>query len=280
MNNSEAAQTAAWLCMDSYAYPKATYWQTTKVGWQHTLSKTIPLKKNLIGKAGAITLLITRVGEDVFITFSGTDDAEFWLYNLDLKVQAYWDSHTEKGFGFHKGFFDMASEVVGTLNSISKNSWPSEVSTFFQQCTGKIYWCGHSAGAAVAGICSILVDKNLPFWNRTEDYQIIDFGSPRYISQKSQRPDWCRTRFQEALDLVACTPLGWRGPLPGFRHYGEVTWIDNFKTMPKAPITRIPRLIWTYAIGFWSIYNIPEMFTYHSMTRYLASILKTKGGEE
>jgi hypothetical protein len=267
MFGNDIVNRAARLSAGAYDLPKAGHWQKKNM-YNGTVThyKTIPLAKNLVGDVGRLTVGISKYEEDIYISFNGTQDVEFWLYNLDTHTVA-----CPGGYVIHKGFYDLAREIVQFLEGLSSNEWPREVATIFRNYTGNIYWTGHSAGAAVAGLCSIMIPRR-GFFSKPETFGVIDFGSPRYIASESKVPEIPRVRYQDVMDLVACTPLKWRGPLSGFKHWGDVQWLDNMKAVPKQPLMRIPKMIWAYLHTTWSLSTATTILDYHSMTRYLAGV--------
>lgn len=268
------------MSQHTYSLPKRQTFQKIDC-FTSGVTKTIPLKKNLIGEPGTVAISISNTEGDTYISFSGTNDLEDWIYNINTSVKSYWDATSSKGFGFHEGFYQMASEVVEVLNSMSSDESAREICDVIRNTTGKIYWCGHSAGGALAGICSILVNKEDSLWADTDRFHIIDFGCPRYLSSKSQLPDWPRTRVQDVMDLVPCTPLTWRGPFPGYKHYQtNLVWCSEKKVIDTLPMLRVIRMILTYGLAVLKFNPFcPKIVKFHSVNRYVSSLLtaSTKG---
>jgi len=258
LTNHNIAMSAA-LCEVIYSLPEGPKWK--KVPWlgPHTLSvKSTPLHRNLIGKAGTVEVALFKEDDTCYICYSGTEDKEFWIYNTDTACLHY------KGYRFHRGFFTLANEIYKDVHRDIKD---------FIAGASKVVHCGHSSGGAVAGIMPLLLAK-------PQEHLIVDFGTPRYLSSPCPKlPSgglypYNRMRFQEIYDLVPCLPLSWRGPLPGFCHFGKV-----FYTTPKGTVTskkswwRPVVFAWKYLHSLATEGPIYEIGRHHSIHNYFSTVV-------
>jgi len=104
-------------------------------------TRGISLKRNLIGDDGTIKVGYLVEDNTLYLTYSGTQDFEFWLYNADTDVRYLY------GIGFHEGFLRLAEEVETVL---TKDNYIFNI--LQDNNITKVVHCGHSAGGAVAGI--------------------------------------------------------------------------------------------------------------------------------
>jgi len=235
---------------------KTTFW-----------SKRISLKRNLIGNDGVIKVGHTIEDQTLYLAYSGTQDIEFWLYNADTDVRYF------NGIGLHDGFLSLAEEVETVLvkdnyifNLIKDNS------------IKKVVHCGHSAGGAVAGIMAIKFFEADAYYGEglACDQVIVDFGSPRYLKDGQPIDIFpCeRLRFQEIYDIVPCTPLTWRGPLPGFEHFGLVRYIaPHFELLDHLPWYRPIMFIKKYFGSLWLGKSLSAVVNHHSVDGYTATVV-------
>jgi hypothetical protein len=230
-------------------------------------AKGISLKRNLIGDDGTIKVGYTVEDQTLYLTYSGTQDIEFWLYNADTDVR-----HLH-GIGLHEGFLRLAEEVETVL---VKDSYIFDIIN--NNNITKVVHCGHSAGGAVAGIMALKFFEADAYYGPglACDHVIIDFGSPRYL--KDDQPidifPCERLRFQEIYDIVPCTPLTWRGPLPGFEHFGSVRYTaPDFKLLTKLPWYRPLMFIKKYFGSLWLGKSVSEATSHHSIDGYASTVV-------
>ena len=245
----------------------------------HLYTRSVDLSRNLIGDVGHIKVSVTELGKDLYFGFSGTQDAEFWLYNIDGDVEDTPQKLLlERVYHVHAGFLDLAS----TVYEAALTNLPEHIKPFSHY--DSLIFTGHSAGGAVAAL--------MPFYFRAntlilpDKLKVIDFGSPRIWANSNFRKSMIdgaptekpypfeRHRFQHVLDLVPCSPLHRRGPLPGFSHTGEVHWTTtDFRVLDKAPWYRIPRMLWEYGKGVATLSAARKALKYHSSHQYSSTVL-------
>jgi pimeloyl-ACP methyl ester carboxylesterase len=240
-----------WSSIDNW--PSGTLW-----------TRAIPLKRNLIGDDGVIKVGYLIEGNTLYLTYSGTQDFEFWLYNADTDVRYLY------GIGFHEGFLRLAEEVETVL---AKDNYIFNI--LQDNNITKVIHCGHSAGGAVAGIMAFKFFETINISDACE-HVIIDFGSPRYLRDNQPIDIFpCeRLRFQEIYDIVPCTPLTWRGPLPGFEHFGSVVYTaPNFKISNTLPWYRPLMFIKKYFGSLWIGKSVSEVVNHHSIDGYSSTVV-------
>jgi predicted lipase len=239
----------------------------------HLYTRSVDLDRNLIGDVGKIKVSMTELGKDLYIGFSGTQDAEFWLYNIDGDVVTTPVSLYGTYYDVHEGFYDLADTAFQEALTHS----PDHLKKFNQY--QNIIFTGHSAGGAVAALMPILLRGKYEVNNNK--MKVIDFGSPRVWANSNVTTSMVdgqtlakeypfeRIRFQHVYDLVPCAPLHWRGPLAAFSHTGDVRWTtSHFKVLPKAPWLRIPRMLWEYSSGV-----ARNALKFHSSHQYSSTVL-------
>lgn len=234
----------------------------------HLYTRSVDLPRNLIGDVGKIKVAMTELGSDLYIGFSGTQDAEFWLYNIDTDIGLVpHASMVGANYRVHKGFRDLTQTVFHSLF----NKLPEEIDDTFQKYENIIF-TGHSAGGAVASLMPLEIIHG---WDiKHEQLKVIDFGTPRIWASKIFKYPFERIRFQHVFDLVPCSPLHWRGPFPGFSHTGPAIWTTtDYKVLDKAPWYRIPRIIWEYAKGVVTASAARKALKYHSSHQYSSTVL-------
>lgn len=215
---------------------------------------SFPLSRNIIGTTGNINVAFFVQGTTLFIAYEGTQELEFWLYNADTRLEVF------SGFSFHEGFYQLARVVRKKLKQ-----WSSVINGTVIE---KIIHCGHSAGGATAGIIPLLTNEyhHIP-------QLVIDFGAPRYRADDKEYP-FFRLRFQEIYDLVPCLPLTWRGPLPGFNHYGVRLFVDPTGTItPLRPWHCPAMFVWKYLKNLIRAEVTDKIAYHHAMDNYSKAVL-------
>lgn len=223
----------------------------------------IPLKRNLIGNRGSINVGYYIQDETLYLTYAGTQDIEFWLYNTDTDVSFF------HGIGLHEGFLKLSEEVELVL---FKDDFLEKL--IQENKINKVVHCGHSAGGAVAGILALKCYESLLGIDCS--HVIIDYGTPRYLKQDQPLNIFpCeRLRFQEVYDLIPCTPLTWRGPLPGFEHFGLVNYTTpEFKLLNNPPWYRSFVFIRKYLRSLIGGKPASVVLEHHSMSNYSLSVI-------
>ena len=203
-----------------YLIPENEGWATYNL-WNGTIltARSVPLSRNVIGMQGKITVAwyLDTKNRSLYVSLSGTRDPEFWLYNTDSDPVPCKD-----GWMIHEGFFSLTSEVFPHLMDLVKLCESGKVD--------RIYWTGHSAGGACAGIMPFLFS---PF---IDEQHIIDFGTPRYLLKGEKPYPFPRLRFQNIHDVVPCLPLRGQWFLPRYRHFGFIGAGNQCNLFPKSDI--------------------------------------------
>ena len=265
--NENNIYRAAILSNIIYGVKETENWSSEN-NWENTLwTKGISLKRNLIGDDGAIKVGYTIEDQTLYLTYSGTQDIEFWLYNADTDVRHLY------GIGLHEGFLRLAEEVETVL---VKDNYIFDI--IKNNNITKVVHCGHSAGGAVAGIMAFKFFEADAYYGQglACDHVIVDFGSPRYLKDGQPIDIFpCeRLRFQEIYDIVPCTPLTWRGPLPGFEHFGSVMYIaPNFKLLDRPPWYRPIMFIKKYFGSLWVGRPVSAVVNHHAMDGYVSTVV-------
>lgn len=234
------------------------------VWWDGTpfYHRSVPLQRNVMADIGSVSIGYTFIKGNLFISFTGTRSAEYWLYNLDTGVSDL--KIGRHNYQFHNGLYHLALEVYNHL---------SEETFSIPDAPKNVFWVGHSAAGAVAGINALLFDS-LQWLNMKASHYIIDFGTPKYITSRSDTPSIPRLRFQNIYDLVPCVPLTWRGPLVGYRHFGDVLWTTpTHDVIQTPPWYRIPLMVWRYARSVTTMTPISEIVTHHTISHYNTAVM-------
>jgi len=233
----------------------------------HLYTRSVDLSRNLIGDVGHIKVAVTELGKDLYFGFSGTQDAEFWLYNIDGDIdKTPYTVLYGINYDAHAGFLDLAK----TVYTLALQHLPEHIKDLSQY--DNLYFTGHSAGGAVAALMPFFVRQKQLLLTH-DKLKVIDFGSPRIWADSCEYP-FERHRFQHVFDLIPCAPLHWRGPLPGFSHSGEVHWTTTkYRVLNKAPWFRIPRMLWEYGKGVATLSAAQKALKYHSSHQYSSTVL-------
>ena len=232
----------------------------------HLFTRSVDLSRNLIGDVGHIKVAVTELGKDLYVGFSGTQDAEFWLYNINGEVAELTGRYLfGKTYTAHLGFMDLTEEVfLKALKTLPENfkHWDDYDNVIFT---------GHSAGGAVAALMPFFIDSNHIVLR--QKLKVIDYGSPRVWASKLKYP-YERHRFQHVLDIVPCTPLTWCGPLAGFSHTGTAHWTtEDYSVIDKPPWYRIFKMLWRYGRGIFTLTAAQKAMKYHSSHQYSSTVL-------
>jgi predicted lipase len=225
--------TAARLSETVYTMPENRQWTTVN---RRTRVCSAEMSQNLIGDNGTIQVAYEVDRDTLYISYSGTEDPENWLYNIEYKSVSYY------GYRMHEGFLQLSLEALTALLRGGELHRAINVNGI-----NSIVHCGHSAGGAVAGIMPILLSLH------EYDTEVIDFGCPKYLQEDqatfAELP-YRRTRFVNNLDVVPKLPL-----LGRYKHFGETvditdgSCLDYLKALKELRILR-------------------EVIDQHSMTRY------------
>ena len=259
---------SAMLAYAAYHVPAFPAWTAVKDSAGYPVRTiSVVLDRNLIGEAGRIKIILYIKKETAFLAYSGTDDLEFWLYSFNTRTTKF------HGMEVHSGFYDIANTIY---TDIQEEAHPDgKLSTILEKRNvTKIIQCGHSAGGAVAGLMGLMMGK------KQKNY-VVDFGTPRYVSGEPDFPNfpYDRYRFQQVYDLIPCIPLTWRGPLPGYNHFGKSFYfLKDGSYIKKLPWYRPLRMAWDYAYGLATVSSLDRLKDNHEMISYTEAIFKMISG--
>ena len=145
-----------------------------------------------------------KVTTTLYVCVRGTDSATDILYDLSIWQQPLPDAE-EDGVLVHAGFLACAQRVRQTVSD-----WlSSQISALPSKHNVVVQFCGHSLGAAVATILSILLEENLFGYGNVRLVACVSFGSPRvgnhtFMKYYNQRV--CHIRYVTTNDIIACVP--------------------------------------------------------------------------
>jgi pimeloyl-ACP methyl ester carboxylesterase len=184
-----------------------------------------------------------------------------------IEVAYYIDSVFYRGYRFHHGLLLLAMETYKGIRD------ELEAGPYFDPRSRirRVIHTGHSAGGAIAGLMPLLLDDHYRHY-------IVDFGTPRYLSTSSDRYyyPYPRMRFQEIYDIIPCIPLRWRGPLPGYRHFGDAFFTTpTHEIIPQFPFRRPFVLAWKYLHSLATEGPVHEIISHHSMSNYLTTVVQS-----
>jgi triacylglycerol lipase len=157
-------------------------------------------------KDGTEYILFT-IGNTKYVVFRGTEPNQMEDIKADLKV---WKTTSDTEGKVHSGFKN-ALDLV--WNNIS--GWLQK-----QTSAGKVIFCGHSLGGALATLAA----------SRVTNSEAYTFGSPKVGNRK-----WCRKqkfnhyRFVNNNDVVPKVPFF----LLGYKHYGNLCYINHYGNIRK-----------------------------------------------
>ncbi|MBF0214129.1 MAG: lipase family protein [Magnetococcales bacterium] len=201
-------------------------------------------------KVGNIQGFGARKGDDLWIAFCGTNDAEDWLDNLDARKEPAMSGSV------HTGFNQALDEIwTMVLDLIAQRGWR------------RLHLVGHSMGGALAA----LAGSRLPGVTAWMEMHIITFGQPRcgdrrWASDMEMLFPESYLRVSNAGDPVPHLPTCWR-----FRHSGREIYFDHHG------VSVAPSLWHRMGSAFQSLVldrRAPLATLHaHSMSRYLANVL-------
>ena len=225
----------------------------------------VVLDRNLVGPSGEMRVQTELIDFDrsdythcAVVGLSGTDDLEYWHYNVDTQEVGL----PIKGLGnyyCHHGYHTLANEVLETVTAAIGTPEDNR----------EVILTGHSAGAATALVLSLLlVEKGYA------GVSVVTFGCPRVFTTRGDTQTFPipHIRFQSPYDLVPCAPLTWRGPLPDYRHNGLCLWTTDTPVIP--PKYRVLKLLYRYARSLVSVRPFKSFLSTvkseHSMSGYFS----------
>jgi triacylglycerol lipase len=245
MNIKQQSLLFAKLAADSYGKKTAV----TKAVKKHGFTKT-----KFYDNGGAQAYRFESK-TDVVIACRGTQPAEFNDLKADLKA---FPVKSETVSRVHRGFKAEVDEL-----------WPM-IKPDIETIDKKLWFCGHSLGAAMA---TIMASRCHLKWEITNVEALFTYGSPRvgwpkYI--KSLKTS--HYRWQNNNDIVTRVPL----KLMGYRHDGHLMYIrhdgsidDDGKFNPWRRFKDRIKGIW----GGWKSGKI-DSFSDHGMVEYISHLEK------
>jgi pimeloyl-ACP methyl ester carboxylesterase len=204
-------------------------------------------------KVGNLQGFGARKGDDLWIAFCGTNDAEDWFDNLDARKEPAMSGSV------HAGFNQSLDEVwTVVLDLIAQRGWRN------------IHLVGHSMGGALA----TLAGSRLPGVTAWVDLRIITFGQPRcgdrrWAADMNMLFPKNYLRVSNAGDPVPHLPTGWR-----FRHAGREVYFNHHG------VSISPTLRHRVGSAFQALVldrRAPLATLHaHSMSQYLANVLNRR----
>lgn len=147
---------------------------------------------------------------DLIVVCRGTQPKEFKDIKADLQAwpkEPLYDAHGKVHFGFNKYANRMLDKVRDELLANTDK---------------RIWFCGHSLGAAMASILAIYcqVDDDLPNANGLYTYGSPKVGNAKFIAQAQ----FYHERWVNNIDIVTSVPPGWMG----YSHFGQLKYLNHF----------------------------------------------------
>ena len=166
-------------------------------GAQRSYVYPVKLTRNVFGDNGIMKVAVTMdtITRTCYITFSGTQDLEYWLYNTDTDPVTM----PEADLPVHEGFYDLFKSCLNEQLLVDL------IRSKVYLCD-RFVFCGHSAGGAVANLAAAYCRNRLSEHNK--EIFVVDFGTPRFCTREAS--EWFadnRVSFQNYLDLVTCAPF-------------------------------------------------------------------------
>ncbi len=245
MTIKEKSLLFARLAADAYGKKSAV----TKQAKTHGFTKT---KFYDIGGAQAYRF---ESSTDVVVACRGTQPTEFNDLKADLKA---FPVKSETVSRVHRGFKAEVDEL-----------WP-QVSVDILTVKKKLWFCGHSLGAAMATIMASRCALNYKF---PEVECLFTYGSPRvgwpaYV--KSLKI--CHYRWQNNNDIVTRVPLR----LMGYRHDGHLMYIRHDGSIDDDGKFKWHRRFNDRMKGMWGgiRHGKVDNFSDHAMAEYIPHLEK------
>jgi triacylglycerol lipase len=194
---------------------------------------------------------------DVVVACRGTQPSEFNDLKADLKA---FPVKSETVSRVHRGFKNEVDEL-----------WPM-VKPDVENVKKKLWFCGHSLGAAMATIMAARCshDYDLP-----DPVQLYTYGSPRvgwHTYVNSLNLD--HMRWQNNNDIVTRVPL----MIMGYKHHGHNCYIGHDGTIDTGGKLNIWKRFIDRLKGMWGgIKHLKiDNFSDHAMAEYIPHIEKWK----
>jgi pimeloyl-ACP methyl ester carboxylesterase len=157
---------AARFCGEAYAMPRN---EETLLGplWRLYDASTDT-------RAGVSRILTSRGKTDVYVYFAGTSSFENWKTNANIlgdNVPADWGCMSPVVMSTHKGYTKAFTAVAPKMLSALE----AELST--SSADGRIIFCGHSMGGALATMAALYTACKLPRYQN--QIAVVTFGAPQ-----------------------------------------------------------------------------------------------------
>jgi len=187
---------------------------------------------------------------DVVVACRGTQPTEFNDLKADLKA---FPVKSETISRVHRGFKAEVDEL-----------WPM-IEPDIEKVTKKIWFCGHSLGAAMA---TIMASRCHLSWEIAPVQALFTYGSPRvgwpgYVKSLKL----IHYRWQNNNDIVTRVPLR----VMGYRHDGHLMYIRSNGTIDDSGKSHIWRRFNDRLKGMWSGLKKGKIdnFSDHGMAEYI-----------
>ena len=190
-------------------------------------------------------------GTDIIVACRGTQVTQFKDLKTDLQAWPKSTPHCPEGL-VHFGFNKYVNRV-----------WKPVAHHIMEHSDKKVWFCGHSLGAAMASIMAIYCQVN-PLL--TDPAGLYTFGSPRPGTKDfvAQGKKIYHERWVNCIDAVTSVPL-W---IMGYRHFGTMMYLNHWGNYRKVTATQHIKDRWR---GFTAGLKEKKAnhFANHSMLAYL-----------
>ena len=189
-------------------------------------------------------------GNNLCFVFRGTEPTQWADIKADLKFRKVKSMNNPAKV--HGGFFEAVDHVYGQI-----------LETIRTHPKHKLWFCGHSLGAALATLCAGRINRN--------DIGLYTYGSPRVVTK--QYPKYIhfkhRSRFRNNNDIVTRVPPEWLGFQHISAHGGNLIYFDS-KGLPHIGFKR-GFMFKEWIMGMWRGFTRDrtwDSFSDHDITSY------------